>query len=86
MTAGVSKMPYRTFLPYDILGGFLWTWTMLILGYYLGQIDFIANNIEFIALGIVILSVIPIYTHLLRERRKAAPTPPAPQQPGGGES
>lgn len=36
--AGVGAMPYKIFLTYNILGGFLWTWIMLWLGYGLGAL------------------------------------------------
>jgi membrane protein DedA with SNARE-associated domain/membrane-associated phospholipid phosphatase len=34
--AGSSKMPYRKFLPYNILGAALWSAAMVLLGYFLG--------------------------------------------------
>ncbi len=38
IVAGIGKMEYRTFVIYNILGGFLWTWSMLWLGYGLGAL------------------------------------------------
>ena len=32
--AGASKMPYRTFLPYDVVGAGLWSATFVLLGYF----------------------------------------------------
>ncbi len=70
VVAGVSAMHYRTFVLYNVIGGVLWGAGVTILGYYLGQIDFVAQHIEFILLGIVVLSVVPIGVELLRKRSR----------------
>ena len=36
--AGIGNMNYRTFLAFNIIGGFVWTWTMLWMGYGLGSL------------------------------------------------
>ncbi|MEU8263681.1 VTT domain-containing protein [Micromonospora sp. NPDC048999] len=82
--AGISRMPYRTFLIFNILGGVFWGAGITVLGYFLGQIAFVKANIEFILVGIVAASLLPIGVQLLRSRRKAAPadTSQAGAQPG----
>jgi membrane-associated protein len=40
-----------------------------VLGYFLGQVSFIRNNIELIAIGIVLLSVVPIMIEISRRSR-----------------
>ena len=35
---GVGTMPYRTFLAFNILGGFLWAVGVTLLGYFLGDV------------------------------------------------
>ncbi|MFC9790434.1 VTT domain-containing protein [Rhodococcus sp. NPDC127528] len=57
--AGVSKMNYRTFLSYDIVGGILWGGGVTVLGYFLGNVSFIRDNVEAIFLLIVFISVLP---------------------------
>lgn len=74
--AGVSRMHYRTFLIYNVLGGALWGIGVTVLGYFLGQIAFVKSNIEFILIGIVVISVVPIGIQLLRSRRHAAQAAP----------
>lgn len=58
--SGVGRMNYKTFLPYDILGGVLWVGSVTILGYFLGQIPFVEKHLEKFILGIVFISVLPI--------------------------
>ncbi|MCW3816358.1 VTT domain-containing protein [Micromonospora sp. DR5-3] len=72
--AGVSRMHYRTFLIFNLLGGVLWGVGVTVLGYFLGQITFVKSNIEVILVGIVVVSVLPIGIQLLRSRHKAADT------------
>jgi membrane-associated protein len=69
--AGVARMRYRTFLTYNVIGGVAWGVSLTTLGYFLGQIEFVRANIEFIVIGIVGLSVLPIAIELLRGRRRA---------------
>ncbi|MFC3503629.1 DedA family protein [Micromonospora krabiensis] len=71
IVAGVSRMNYRTFVIYNIIGGVLWGTGVTVLGYFLGQIPFVKANIEFILIAIVAISVIPIAVELLRARMAA---------------
>jgi membrane-associated protein len=69
IVAGASRMHYRTFLTFNVLGGVLWGCGVTILGYFLGQIAFVTSNIEFILIGIVLVSLIPVIIELVRGRR-----------------
>jgi len=66
---GMSTMPYRRFLLWNAIGGVLWALLLSLAGYFLGQIPFVANNVELIAVVIVVLSVVPIAVAVIRERR-----------------
>lgn len=70
--AGTSKMDYRTFLVFDIIGGILWGAGVTTLGYFLGQITFVQDYIEFILLGVVAISVIPVALELNKARKAAS--------------
>ena len=70
--AGVAKMRYRTFVVYNILGGLLWGVGVTTLGYFLGNIEFMKNNLEYVALVVLLISVAPIGIEYLKHRRKAA--------------
>lgn len=73
--AGTSHMRYRTFVTYNVIGGVLWGVGVTLLGYFLGQVEFVKNNIEPILLGIVAISVIPVVIEL----RKATRSDKAPE-------
>jgi membrane-associated protein len=68
IVAGVSRMNYRTFVVYNVIGGVLWGTGVTVLGYFLGQIPFVKANIELILIAIVAISVVPIAIELLRAR------------------
>lgn len=71
IVAGVGKMKYRTFVMYNLLGGALWGLGVTSLGYFLGEIDFIKKNIEFAAIVIVGISVLPVVLEVIKHRRAA---------------
>lgn len=80
--AGVSRMNYRSFIIFNIVGGVLWGTGVTLLGAALGKVDFVHKHIELILVGIVLLSVIPIVIEFLRARsqgKKAAAEAPAGQ-------
>ncbi len=68
--AGVSSMHYRTFFKFNVIGGVLWACGFTLLGFYLGEIEVVQNNIEIAAVLIVLLSVTPIAIEFLRHRKE----------------
>ena len=69
ITAGVSSMHYRTFVTYNVIGGTLWAFGVTLLGYFLGQVDVIEQNLELAILTLVALSVTPIAIEIWRARK-----------------
>ncbi|MBM7437563.1 DedA family protein [Streptomyces sp. HB132] len=69
--AGVSRMNYRSFITYNIIGGILWGVGVTVLGAALGKIDFVHENIEMILILIVLISVVPIVIEFLRARSRS---------------
>jgi membrane-associated protein len=71
IVAGVGKMKYRTFLTYNLVGGALWTLTMTLAGFWLVKIfPLIANYLEWVVAGIVIVSILPAIGEIIREKLK----------------
>ena len=71
VAAGVGRMPFRHFFAYNALGAVLWAAGITVIGYLLGNITFVKNNVEALVLLIVLVSVVPMVVEVLRERRKA---------------
>lgn len=69
VAAGVGRMPYRTFMTFNLIGAFLWGVGLTLLGYFLGQIAFVAEHAEHFIIAIVLLSGIPILLELVKAGR-----------------
>jgi membrane-associated protein len=63
-------MPMRRFVTYSAIGGVLWASGVTLLGYFLGQVDFIGAHIDLLLVAIVAVSLIPIGIEFLRARSK----------------
>jgi membrane-associated protein len=70
--AGVGRMDARRYLVYSFLGGVAWAAGVTVLGYWLGQVPFVRENIELMLILIVFLSVLPIIVEVVRARRRGA--------------
>jgi membrane-associated protein len=70
MVAGISKMPYRTFLAYNIIGGIGWVSSLTLLGYFLGKtIPNIETYIIPLVAGVILLSLLPAILEYLKARK-----------------
>jgi membrane-associated protein len=71
VVAGVGAMPYRSFVVYNIVGGVLWIWSMLLTGWILARtVPGVAKHVEKVILLVVFLSVLPGIIAWWRERRR----------------
>jgi membrane-associated protein len=70
--AGVAGMPYPRFLTFSVFGGLGWIASMTILGYTLGGIHFVQQNIEVVILAVVVLSLVPVLLQFFRRRSAPA--------------
>ncbi len=64
--AGMSHMPYGSFLLYNIVGGISWVTSFLLLGFFFGNIPFVQKHFELIVLSIIVISFIPIIVQSVR--------------------
>ena len=70
--AGAGRMHFRTYAMYTVLGGLLWTVSVTMLGYFLGNVAFIADHIELLLLAGVLVSVVPVGLGLIRHTRSSS--------------
>jgi membrane-associated protein len=59
----------RTFI--TVIGGIAWATGVTLLGFWLGRITFVKENVELILIGIVALSVLPIVIEVVKARRQS---------------
>lgn len=85
IVAGAANMPYRNFAFYNVLGSFLWIFSMLLAGYFLGSVveqmaqswfgvpDFkLEDHIDKVVIVVVLLSILPIIIEYIKARREGA--------------
>jgi membrane-associated protein len=78
IVAGAAQMPYRSFIFFNITGGFLWVFSMILAGYFLGSLlksRFGINldeHIEWVVIVVVTLSLLPPVIEYLKSRREKA--------------
>ena len=70
--AGVIGMPYGKFLPYSICGGIGWVAACTLLGYSIGQYDWVQRNFEKVILAIIFVSLLPTIIEVIKARRESA--------------
>lgn len=70
LVAGVAKMNFRTFIEFTAIGGVLWVALITTLGFFLGTIPVVKNNLEVAVILIVFISVIPMIFEWWNARRK----------------
>jgi membrane-associated protein len=70
--AGVGKMDYARFLSFNVFGGIGWVFLMTMLGYGLGGIPIVKQNLEKAVLLVILISIAPLIFEALKASRKPA--------------
>lgn len=68
--AGASRMNYRYFIMYNVVGAFAWVFICTLLGYFFGNIPIIKENFSTVLLLIIFISVLPAIISAINARRK----------------
>jgi membrane-associated protein len=67
--AGVAGMSYRRFFAFNVIGGIVWVASLVYAGHAFGNIPVVKDNLTFIVIGIVVVSLIPVAMTFLKERK-----------------
>lgn len=67
--AGAAYMTYGTFALYNVVGAILWVAICVGGGYVFGNVPIVKDNFSLVALGIIVVSVLPIVIEYIRHRR-----------------
>jgi membrane-associated protein len=81
ITAGAARMGYGVFTLFNVIGAVVWGVGLVLLGYGLGQFEFIQKLLEPIFILIALVSVTPLFIEWLKRRRAAKQAGPAAEQP-----
>lgn len=69
--AGAANMEYGRFVFFNIFGGVLWVWGMVLVGYFLGSaVPDIDKNIHLVIVMVVVLSLVPAIIETVRQRSR----------------
>jgi membrane-associated protein len=72
--AGAARMRYRTYFLFDVFGGFLWVWSMILLGYTLGRtVPNIDKRIHYVIAAVIVASLVPAALHAWKSRQTKVP-------------
>lgn len=67
---GIGKMSYKKFMSYNVIGGILWIFSFVLMGYFFGNLPLVKGNLKLVMVGIIILSILPGVVELLRAKQK----------------
>jgi membrane-associated protein len=81
LVAGVTMMNRAKFLTWSAVGAILWVASITLLGYFLGRsFPWLGDNIDYVTIGLLLLTVIPIAIELHRKKRRDQRSKQAAQQ------
>ncbi|MBT8159845.1 MULTISPECIES: DedA family protein [Arthrobacter] len=72
LAAGAARYGYKSFTLWNIAGAVIWGTSVTLLGAWLGHFEFVAKNIDVIAVIMVLVSVLPWGVEFLKRRKAAA--------------
>jgi membrane-associated protein len=70
VVAGATRMDRRVFLVWSFVGAVLWVVGITLLGYFLGNIEWLGDNLDFALLAILAVFAIPLVIEWRRERAR----------------
>ena len=67
---GMVQMHYRTFMLYNIVGAFVWIGSLTSIGYFLGMYPWVQNNIGYIIIVLIIITIASLFVKTKRKKSK----------------
>jgi len=68
--AGVGTMNYSKFIAYNVIGGFVWVWSFLFLGYFFADTEIVRKNFTLVIFAIILLSITPPIIEIIKHKLK----------------
>lgn len=72
VAAGVGKMQYSYYLRNNLIGAISWGIIVPLIGFFLGQIPFVRDNVILVTITLVAISLIPVALEVIKARRKSS--------------
>ena len=70
VAAGVGKMQYSYYLRNNLIGAISWGIIVPLIGFFLGKIQFVKDNVILVTVTLVAISLIPVVVEVIKARRK----------------
>jgi membrane-associated protein len=70
--AGIGHMPYGRYLAFCVVGALIWVVSLVLAGYFFGNLPWVKQNLSLVILGIIVISIMPGVIEYLRHRRRRA--------------
>jgi membrane-associated protein len=70
--AGAAAMTASKFVMWNILGAFIWVGVCMGAGYAFGNVPVVKDNFSLVAIGIIVVSALPIAVEMIRHKRERA--------------
>lgn len=67
--AGVGCMSYPKFIFFNVVGAAIWVGSLVLAGYFFGNLEIVKNNFSLVILTIILVSVLPAIIEAWRARR-----------------
>lgn len=68
--AGIGTMDYVQFLLYNVIGAAVWVLLATLAGFFFGNIPFVRDNFSLVIIGVVLISVLPIFFEVVSRKMK----------------
>lgn len=68
--AGAGAMTYGRFAMYNVVGGIVWVSSMMLAGFFFGNLPIVRDNFSLVIIAIIILSIIPGVVAVMQERAR----------------
>jgi membrane-associated protein len=70
LVAGITRMDRRRFFVWSAVGAVLWVIVITLLGYFLGSVKWIGDNLDYATVAIGLFTVIPLFIEAIRHSRQ----------------
>ncbi len=67
--AGVGRMAYWRFSVFNLLGALLWVVSLTLAGFFFGNLPWIKQNLSVVIIGIIAVSLLPVFIGWLQHRK-----------------
>jgi membrane-associated protein len=67
--AGVIKIDFKKFMLYNVIGAFAWIGLLASIGYFLGTYVWVQENVEYIVIGLIIITLFPIFSAFRKKKK-----------------